>query len=77
MTEQYVVVAFLDGTLTVDATGPFRSHEKAQRVCDQINEAGEWSEECAFVTIVAQVVTLRSVDDLLADPRMSPVKEGD
>lgn len=65
---QYIVAAFLDGTLNVRATGPFRSFERAGMVCDRINDAGEWSvERDDMATHVAQVVPLEPWTDLVSD----------
>ena len=66
MAEQYIVAVFLDATMNVDAAGPFRSRKRAQQVCDQINDAGEWTTERPdLTTTVAQVVHLRTVADLI------------
>ena len=65
---QYIVAAFLDGTLNVRAAGPFRSAERAGAVCDRINDAGEWSSDPSDVaTIVAQVVRLEPWRTLVDD----------
>lgn len=63
---QFIVAAFLDGTLIVRAAGPFRSAERAGVVCDRINDAGEWSaEHPEMATHVAQVVRLEPWRDLV------------
>lgn len=68
MAEQYVVGVLLDRTLNISAAGPFRSQAKAQEACDRINQAGDWtSGDPDGATIIAQVVTLRSVSELVAD----------
>lgn len=66
---QYVVVAFLAADLTPDACGPFRSHERAQTVCDRINAAGSWTDhpDVDGATIIAQVVPIRAINDLVAE----------
>ena len=73
---QHIVAVFLDGSLIVDACGPFRSRERADAVCERINVAGEWTEaDPDLSTLIAQVVTLRSVADLVAaasDPTAAP-----
>ncbi len=35
----YVVAYFPDATLNVEAVGPFRSRERAERVCDRLSAA--------------------------------------
>ncbi|HEY9395935.1 MAG TPA: hypothetical protein VIP58_17415 [Nocardioides sp.] len=68
MTEQYIVAVFLDASLVVDACGPFRSRERAEAASDRINAASEWTEGDGNVaTTIAQVVTLRSTADLVAE----------
>lgn len=68
MAEQYVVAVFFDGTLNLDACGPFRSRARAIKACERINAASEWTEdESVLATTVAQVVTLRSTADLVAE----------
>ena len=68
MADQYIVAVFTDGTLNVDACGPFRSHERAVKACERINEASEWTDDADHVlaTTIAQVVTLRPTSDLVA-----------
>lgn len=67
MADQYIVAVHLDGTLIVNACGPFRSRERADDVCERINTAGEWSDndDSVLATISAQVVTLWSVEDMV------------
>lgn len=66
MADQYIVAVHLDGTLIVNACGPFRSRERAEAACERINTAAEWSDsDDVLATIVAQAVTLRSVEDLV------------
>lgn len=67
MPAQHIVAVMLDASLNVDACGPFRSLERAEEVRDRINEAGEWTDRPGIesATIIAQVVTLRTVDDLV------------
>lgn len=68
---QYIVAAFLDGTLVVRASGPFRSHERAAAACDLINDAGGWTEDDPGVaTILAQVVKIEPVRDLVGDAKL-------
>lgn len=70
MTEQYIVAVFFDFSLVVDACGPFRSRERAEEACERINAAGEWTAADPHLsTTTAQVVTLRSVADLVAEAR--------
>jgi hypothetical protein len=68
MSTQYIVAVFFDGTLNVDACGPFRSRQRADEACDRINEVSAWTEDDSILaTTVAQVVTLRSAADLVAE----------
>jgi len=61
---QYIVAVFLDGTLNVDACGPYRSLGRAKEAARRINDAGEWTIDADNATIIAQVVPLSSIADL-------------
>lgn len=65
MSEQFIVAVMLDGTLNVDATGPFRSRAKADEVCQRINEAGSWTEDEDGPTVIAQVVPLKPAQRII------------
>ncbi|MFK3672456.1 hypothetical protein ACI2IX_19995 [Leifsonia aquatica] len=73
---QHIVAVFLDGTLNVDACGPYRSLERAREAARRINDAGEWTvEDENGATILAQVVTLSSVADLVDRAEIQPSDE--
>lgn len=77
MAKQYIVAAFLDGTLNISATGPFRSEAKAEEACDRINQAGDWTSEMAdYATIIAQVVPLRSASEIVAEAKPTEQEPG-
>ena len=70
---QYIVAVFLDGTLNVAASGPYRSRDRADAACDALNAAGEWSEAHSDqATIIAQVVPLQPLVDLIEDAQPEP-----
>lgn len=77
MTNQFIVAVLADATLVVRAVGPFRSDAKAQRVCDQINDASEWSDSAEWdgATICAQVVALEPVRGMLASVALPGVDD--
>lgn len=71
MAEQYIVAVFLDGTLNVDACGPYRSEAKAQAISDRLNETADWSDAAELASLIAQVVRLRPEAELhaaMSDP---------
>lgn len=76
---QYIVAVFLDGTLVVDACGPYVTRDRAARIASQINKAGEWTvDDENGATTLAQVVALSSVADLIdrSAPQSADVETG-
>ncbi|SEC89688.1 hypothetical protein [Arthrobacter woluwensis] len=70
MSEQYIVAVLPDLSLVVDACGPFRSRQRAGAAAKKINDAGAWTEaDPDGATIIAQVVRLRSVEELVEEAR--------
>lgn len=77
MADQFVVAFFGDGTLVVDAIGPYRSRERADAAADRlaaaIDNPDDW-EDCS-PSRVPQVVRLMSEADAVAG--FAPPESGD
>lgn len=69
MTEQYIIAYFGDATLVVDAVGPFRSLDKAERALEKLSRADDNRSENFDVLAsgIPQLVRLQTLAEALED----------